>query len=52
MRALKRGKVAGCDGLSTEHFVHAGERVTALITNIINSVIRLEYIPENFRRGT
>ena len=52
MKALKRGKAAGCDGLTTEHFVHAGETVITLIRDIINSVIRLEYIPEDFRRST
>ena len=52
MKAHKRGKAAGCDRLTTEHFVHAGEEVSILITEIINSVIRLEYIPENLRRGT
>ena len=52
-KTLKKGKAVGCDGLTTEHFVHAGEDVMKLITDIINcELIRLEYIPDNFRRGT
>ena len=52
LKALKRGKAAGCDGLTTEHFIHAGETIVTLVRDVLNSVIRLEYIPENFRRGT
>ena len=52
MKALNRGKAAGCDGLTTEHFIHAGGTFITLIRDIFNSIVRLEYIPENFRRGT
>ena len=49
LKIPQKGKAAGWDRFTTEHLVHAGEGVIKLITSTLNSVIRLEYIPENFR---
>ena len=52
VKSLKKGKAAGCDSLTTEHLVHAGHGVIDLLTLIFNSIINLEFVPTNSRRGT
>ena len=52
LKVLKTRKSAGCDGLTTEHFIHAGENLVYLLKLLYNSIVSTEYVPENFRRGT
>ena len=52
LKVLKKRKAAGCDGLTTEHLVYAGDNLVKLLTVIYNAIIRTEYVPVNFRRGT
>ena len=43
---LKHGKSAGIDGLSSEHFSHAHERILVLLTLLFNAIIIHGYIPD------
>ena len=52
LKVLKKRKAAGCDGLTTEHLVHAGDNLVFLLRLLYNSIIETEYVPENFCRGT
>ena len=49
---LNSGKAPGCDGLTKEHLVHAGEGIIPVLHLIFRWIIDIEHIPSNFRRGT
>ena len=52
LKVLKKRKAAGCDGLTTEHLIHAGDNTIYLLSLLYNSILETEYVPDNFRRGT
>ena len=52
LKILKKGKAAGFDGLTAEHLIHAEHGIVTILTCIYNSILKHEYIPINFRRGT
>ena len=49
---LKKNKSCGYDGNSAEHVKYGGVLLVITITLIFNLVLKFEYIPINFRRGT
>ena len=49
---LNSGKSPGFDGITKEHLKAAGECIVEFLFIILSSIFQLEYIPENFRRGT
>ena len=49
---LKKNKACGFDNISAEHIKYGGAMLIITITVIFNMIIKLEYIPTNFRRGT
>ena len=51
INTLHMKKACGYDSISTEHLVHGGVALAEMLTLIYNHVIRLEYVPINFRRG-
>ena len=46
---LKKASVY--DKVSTEHIRYAGTALVQVLTTLYNLIIKLEYIPVNFRRG-
>ena len=51
IKKLNSGKSPGYDGVSKEHIVAAGDGVVDFLYLLMSWVLRLEYIPVNFRRG-
>jgi hypothetical protein len=44
---LKKGKSAGMDGLSSEHYLYADDRIYVLFALLFNSMIVHGFIPTN-----
>ena len=47
IKHLKKGKAAGLDKLSAEHFMYASDRIFALLTFCYNAMISHNYMPES-----
>ena len=52
IKKLHKKKACGYDGISTEHILYAGDAIRRLLTILFNQIVKLEYVPVNFRRGT
>ena len=48
---LHLGKAPGYDEISTEHLRYAGPLLSMVLCNLYNECIRIEYVPECFRKG-
>ena len=48
---LNSGKAPGYDDISSEHLKYAGNRILKLLAMLYSSIISLEYVPDNCRRG-
>ena len=48
---LKSGNAGGKDGLKNEHLKYMGQIATNALCTLFNSIIELEYIPEQFKEG-
>ena len=51
LSTLNSGKTPGLDGVTKEHLKFAGENMVILLCRIFNWILKIEYIPVNFRRG-
>ena len=49
---FKKDKACGFDCVSAKHIKYGGAMLIITITIIFNMIIKLEYIPTHFRRGT
>ena len=47
---MKLGKAAGCDGIETEHMVHAHPILVSILSALFNSMLH-GYVPDNFGRA-
>ncbi len=47
---LKRGKAAGCDGISAEHFLYAHCNVACIVTLLFNACISHQYLPQGLTK--
>ena len=52
IKRLNKGKAAGCDSVTAEHLQKAGHSLIVLLTRIFVRIVEIEYIPQNFRKGT
>ena len=50
-RKLKSKKAPGDDGLSAEHFKHAGRKCHEVVALLFNAINVLEYVPSGFKKG-
>ena len=51
INTLHKGKTPGHDLITRENLDEAGPKLKEILVVILNLVVRLEYIPVNFRRG-
>ena len=51
VKKLKINKACGYDHISAEHIKYGGPLLITIITMIFNCINKLEYVPNNFRRG-
>ena len=51
IKTLNKGKSPGIDGISAEYLKYGGENIPVLLSLLFEWIIRLEYIPRNFREG-
>ena len=51
IKKLNTGKVPGEDGVTKENLVAGGYMVVEVLYVLFRSIIKSEYIPENFRKG-
>ena len=49
---LKKNKACGYDCISAEHVQYGGALLIITINIVFNMIMKLEYVPINFRRGT
>ena len=45
LRQLKMGKSSGADHIHAEHFIHASDRLTVLLSILCTSIMKHGYIP-------
>ena len=48
---LHKKKAPGIDGITTEHIIHAGRALLLVLVSLYNCIVKMEYVPENLRRG-
>ena len=48
---LHLGKAPGYDNVTTEHIRHAGPALSAVLCELYNACIMIEYVPDCFRKG-
>ena len=48
---LKPRKAEGYDGVTGEHIKYGGEYLITVLVNIFRAMVRLEYVPVNFKRS-
>ena len=51
LNRLNYGRTPGCDGITKEHLIAAGEGIVEFLFLVLTWMHTIEYIPENFRRG-
>ena len=51
INTLHKRKTCGFDDISTEHLVYGGRHIASILTKVYNHILRIEYIPNNMRRG-
>ena len=52
IRKLNKGKAPGPDLVTSEHLLYGGKMLLSCLTKLFNMMLKLEYIPVSFRRGT
>jgi exonuclease III len=48
---IKKGKAAGCDGLTAEHLFHSHPLLSVLLSMLFNIIIKFSYVPSEFGKG-
>ena len=51
LEKLHKRKACGFDNISAEHLIYAGKNMVKALTMLYNHIIKIEYVPTNFRRG-
>ena len=49
-QALKNKKSPGFGGIMAEHWKYAGKKCIAIIAQIFYNIVKLEYVPNKFKR--
>ena len=51
VRSMKPNKAPGWDNVTAESIKHAGDKMTKVLTRLCNIIIKMEYIPWQFKIG-
>jgi hypothetical protein len=52
IKKLKKQKAPGYDRIQNEHILYGGDNLVKLLAKMFNAILKLEYIPSQWRTGT